>query len=200
MSHVLNRFCKRLQISDHYPSYSNESPNLHVEVLEIPSHRFEIRYRSVRIEKENHRVFWNFVKRLKAGVPFSWTPPALKHITDIQGQGGNGLALATAAGSLTVVVRNAPPNVKWLASEDMINFSNHSKVYSVMDDVYTDNAGKATITLNCPLKQALPEDTTVIGTGATFTLIRKPGTKPQSFTLEPAKDVDYAELEFIEFL
>ncbi|HAS6087760.1 TPA: hypothetical protein I7120_22010 [Vibrio vulnificus] len=198
---VLNRFCKGLQVITHYPSKSNESPNLHVEVLEIPSHRYELQYQSVRIEREDHRLFWSAVESMKSGRPFTWKVPVIKGVTDIQGVGGDALALATPSGSLDINVRNAPANVLWLATGDMINFANQTKVYKVCNDVVTNNAGVGTIRLNCPLKHALPEDTVVIGSGATFTLIRKPGAKAQSFSLMGGRrDVEYAELEFIEFL
>ncbi|ALR15273.1 hypothetical protein [Vibrio natriegens] len=201
ISDVLSQFCSELSVVSHYPSISNESPSLHVDVLEIPSHRFELTYKSVNVPRPDHRKFWRAVDAMKAGRPFTWTPPLANGVMGIQGVGGNAQAIEAVAGSLVISVRNAPPNVTWLKAGDMINFANHTKVYEVEEDVTTDNAGLAAMTLNAPLKVALPDNTTVIGTGATFTLIRKPGSKPQQFQLKGARrDVSYAEMEFIELL
>ncbi len=196
---VLTDFCRDVELVSTYPSYSNESPNLHVEVLEMPSHRFDLRYQSVSLSEREHRVFWAAVEGMRAGKPFTWSPPK---ITAIQGHGGNALAQATAAGSYSLQVYNAPANVQWLSVGDLITLANQTKVYMVMVDAYTNNAGMATLTLNCPIKKAIPEGTVVNGSGAAFTLIRKPGAKGQSFKLAGAKAgrADYAEIELVEFL
>ncbi|MFZ6040282.1 hypothetical protein ACOV11_07185 [Vibrio natriegens] len=195
-----SRFCKDVELVSNHPHYSNESPSLHTELLEIPSHRYELNYTSVKVNKGSSkaRQLWLLLESLKSTVPITWKPPI---ISDIYGSGGNGIAAETPSGSTTINCRNAPANVTWLAAGDLINFSNHTKVYMVTEDAVTDNAGVTTLTINCPLKQALPDNTTVIGTGAEFTLVKRPGSKPQSFELKAGKvRSTFSEIEFIELL
>lgn len=198
----LNRFCKDVQLISNYPEYSNESPNLHVEVLEIPSHRYELAYTSVSIDRvkheDLHHELWDMFESMRPGRPFRWKPPIL---SVIRGHGGNALAMETASGSIEIAVYNAPANCIWLKKGDLINFANQSKVYKVMADVQTTNSGMGTIQINCPLKKSLTIGTLVIGTGAEFTLIRRPKSKPQSFEIKGGKTrISYAKAEFIEFL
>lgn len=195
-----SRFCKDVELLSNHPHYSNESPSLHTEVLEIPSHRYELNYTSVKVDKGSSeaRQLWLLLETLKSTVPITWKPPI---ISEIHGNGGNGIAAETPSGSTVINCRNAPANVTWLAAGDLINFSNHTKVYMVTQDAVTNNAGITTLNIHCPLKRTLPDNTTVIGTGAEFTLIKKPGSKPQSFELKAAKKrVSYSEIEFIELL
>ncbi|MCG6268314.1 hypothetical protein [Vibrio furnissii] len=198
---VLERYCRDVELFSNYPSYSNESPNLHVEVVEIPSHRFELNYQSVRLVDEDHRLFWTAVESMRAGRAFTWSP---KKLTTIKGAGGNAAADSTPAGSETLSVYNvtAPAGVVWLKAGDLITVANQTKVYMVMLDATPDNAGRVTLSLNCPIKTAVPAGTVVNGSGAAFTLIRKPGAKPQSFKLsgQTAGKAEYSELEFVELL
>ncbi|WP_441257741.1 hypothetical protein ACS18Q_19985 [Vibrio sp. Vf1514] len=195
----LTSFCKDLTLKSNYPSFNNESPNLHVEVLEIPGHRFELDYKSRKLKSEDdHAAFWTMVERMRSSVPFTWKPPKLSRV---RGTGGDALASATSAGLYQFGVYNAPANTTWLKAGDLINIGNQTKVYRVMANVVTNNAGTAIVEVNCPIKKQIPEGTAVNGRGAVFTLIRKPGAKPQSFDLKSSSPfVSYAELEFIEYL
>lgn len=195
-----SRFCKDVELRSNHPHYSNESPSLHTELLEIPSHRYELNYTSVKVKKGSTEAkqLWLLMESLKSTVPITWKPPI---ISEIHGNGGNGIAAETLSGSTTINCRNAPANVTWLAAGDLINFANHTKVYMVTQDAVTDNAGITTLKINCPLKQSLPDNTTVIGTGAVFTLVKRPGSKPQSFELKADKvRGTFSEIEFIELL
>ncbi|WP_165311054.1 hypothetical protein [Vibrio ziniensis] len=195
----LTPFCKDLTLKSNYPSYDNESPNLHVEVLDMPSHRFELNFMSRKLKnEEEHRAFWTMIESMKASVPFTWVPPKLSKIL---GTGGDALASETSAGGYEFGVYNAPSNTTWLKAGDLINIGNQTKVYRVMQDVVTNNAGVGTVLVNCPIKKKVPDGTAINGSGAVFTLIRKPGAKPQSFNLKGnTQFVSYADLEFIEFL
>ncbi|HDY8173689.1 hypothetical protein VVYB158_18735 [Vibrio vulnificus CladeA-yb158] len=198
----LSRYCKEVQLISVYPEFSNSSPNLHVEVIEIPSHRYELNYTSVSLDRvrdfDKHRELWALFESLRPGRSFRWKPP---YLSTIRGVGGNALAMETKAGLHEVVAYNAPSNVTWLKSGDLINFANHGKVYMVCEDVLTNHAGMGTLTLNSPLKKSLSAGDVVIGTGAEFTLIKKPGSRPQSFEVKAGSSrFTYAKVEFIEFL
>lgn len=192
-------YCRDLNLVTHYPIHHNESQNLHVDVLYMPSHRFEITYKSVKLDRDDQLTdFWLLVEQLRGGsVPFKWKPP---RVSDIRGVGGVASCLETPSGSYEVPIYSAPANKTFLKRGDLITFDNHSKVYRVMSDVVTNNAGMATVKLNCPLKRSV-NNTVLNGQGAEFTLILKPGSRPQEYALKAgSRFVDSIELSFIELL
>lgn len=195
----LSKYCKDLQLKSNYPSESNESPNLHVEVLDIPGHRFELEYTSRKLKSQDeHMEFWTMVESMRPAVAFTWKPPI---ISKIRGVGGNAIAQETAPGAFEFSVYNAPPDVVWLKAGDLITLANQTKVYRVMADVNTNQAGAGVVKVNCPIKKRIPAGTVVNGSGAEFTLIKKPGSKPQSYDLKAGTPfISYAKLDFIEFL
>ncbi|EKO3939558.1 hypothetical protein F7U67_002098 [Vibrio metschnikovii] len=192
-------YCKEATLATHYPTHSNQSPNLHVNIVDMQSHRFELTYRSVKLDRNAElNDFWMLVEELRGGaVPFKWKPPI---ISNIAGVGGIASCTETAAGSYEVVIYSAPANALFLQRGDLITFANHTKVYRVMNNVNTNNAGMATVKLNCPLKRAV-NNTVLNGQGAEFTLILKPGSRPQEFGLKAGtRFVESIELSFIELL
>lgn len=195
---MFSEYCSKVSVASHYPALTSESQSLHVEVLDIPSHRWEVTFHSVNMLDSDLDDFWPLVEKLKAHTPFQWKLPK---VSDIRGEGGLARVQQTNSGMEQVNVYNAPPNTIWLKRNDMITFANHTKVYRVLEDVTTDNAGVGLVLLNCPLKQTLPENTVVDGTGAVFTLIKRPGFKPLSYERAAGTRIFKSiQIEFIELL
>lgn len=199
---LLSEYCRDLDLISNFPSYHNESPSLHVEVIEIPSHRWDLKYKSIDIEGlGKQREFFMLLNSFKAGKPFTWKLPI--HSDPIGEAGGAPTVITNyPAGSEEIEVINGSLNQQdWLHAGDLIQFNNATKVYAVMETVSTDNAGKATVRLNAPLAKDIVSTTSVRTKDIEFTLIYKPESKKVTYSrIAGDLDAQSYELEFVELL
>ena len=100
---------------------------------------------------------------------------------------------ASSAGDTTVTVDGMTGTLK---AGDFIKFQGFDKVYMVVEDV-TASAGNATITIEPPLREILPNDTTVVYDNIQFTV--RLANDVQEFNTSDL-DLYRFEVDFIEAL
>lgn len=197
MSNILNQYCRKIELLSDTSIDSNESRALHVEVWEIPTHRWRVKYTSNPINgTAAQRQMFVFFNSLKNGaVPFSWSIPIHNEPAGLANS--NPLVLqATAAGSETVKL-NATLPTDFLLPGDMVKFSNHDKVYYCMNTVEGVNP---TIQLNCALKKPVDHTTTLITRNVAIKFVLNPKQSTPGLARSIGSFSEPFTAEFIEKL
>ncbi|MER2493362.1 hypothetical protein [Catenovulum sediminis] len=197
MSAILNQFCRSIELKSNTPNTFFESQSLHIETWSIPSHRWEVEYKSNPINgTENQRKMWVFLNSLKSGsVEFDWEIPI--HSVPQGSAHSNAMVFQDYNAGVTEFRLLGTLGDNFLIAGDLLKFSNHNKVYMVVEDVSGTNP---IVKVNCPLKHAVTSSTIVITRNVAFKMILKPNTQIVSYSRSVGSFSEPFSAQFIEKL
>lgn len=182
-------------------NYVSESKSLIKSTRRIPGQRWEWMIKSIKLNEDKYRIAQSFIDQLSGrhGV-FELIIPRYSQPKGAA-LGNPTVYVAGSSGSTAIQLAGFTPLIQnQLKRGDFFKFSNHPKVYRVVNsDVSSDAAGRLTVEFFPQLTRAVPAVTAVILRNVPFTVRQASDVVEYSSTAKAARKVTL-ELDLEEAL